>query len=48
MASLAPTITSQKVARVGGLLRDKLYEGPPEFRQAYARLLMDEVRITDE
>ena len=48
MASLAPTITPEKVARVGGLLRDKLYEGPPEFRQAYARMLMDEVRVTDE
>ena len=24
------------------------YEGPSEFRQAYARLLMDEVRVTDE
>jgi hypothetical protein len=30
------------------LLRDKLYGGPPEFRQAYARLLMEEVRVTDE
>ena len=48
MASSTPTITPEKVARVGGLLRDKLYEGPPEFRQAYARLLMDEVRVTDE
>ena len=48
MASSTPTITPEKVARVGGLLRDKLYEGAPEFRQAYARLLMDEVRVTDE
>ena len=47
MASSTPTITPEKVARVGGLLRDKLFEGPPEFRQAYARLLMDEVRVTD-
>jgi site-specific DNA recombinase len=46
--SSTPIITPEKVARVGGLLRDKLYEGPPEFRQAYARLLMDEVRVTDE
>ena len=28
MASLAPTIASEKVARVGGRLRDKLYAGP--------------------
>ena len=48
MAGSAPTITPEKVARVAGLLRDKLYEGPPEFRQAYARLLMDEVSVTDE
>jgi site-specific DNA recombinase len=47
MASSTPTITPEKVARVGGLLRDKLYQGPPEFRQAYARLLMEEVRVTD-
>jgi hypothetical protein len=26
MASLAPTITPEKVARVGGLLREKFYE----------------------
>jgi site-specific DNA recombinase len=48
MASAMPLITPEKVGRVGKLLRDKLYEGPPEFRQAYARLLMDEVRVTDE
>jgi hypothetical protein len=47
MASSTPTITHEKVARVGGLLRDRLYEGPPDFRQAYARLLMDEVRVTE-
>jgi hypothetical protein len=33
MASSTPTITPEKVTRVGGLLRDKLHEGPPEFRQ---------------
>jgi DNA invertase Pin-like site-specific DNA recombinase len=48
MASSAPTITPEKVARVGGLLRDKLYDEASEFRQAYARLLLDEVRVTDE
>src|SRR6516162_6257244 len=48
MASSTPVITSEKVDRVGKLLRDKLYEGPQEFRQAYARLLMDEVRVTEE
>jgi site-specific DNA recombinase len=48
MASSAPAITPERVARIGVLLRDKLYEGSPEFRQAYARLLLDEVRVTDE
>ena len=48
MASSTPTITPEKVARAGGLLRDKLHERSPEFRQAYARLLLDEVRVTDE
>jgi site-specific DNA recombinase len=41
-------ITEEKVVRVGKLLRDKLYDGPAEFRQAYARLIMDEIRITDD
>ena len=48
MASASPTITLEKVARVGALLRDKLYEEPSEFRQAYARLLIEEVRVTDD
>jgi hypothetical protein len=47
MASAAPIITPE-VFRVGKLLRHKLYEGPAEFRQAYARLIMDEIRITDD
>jgi hypothetical protein len=48
MASSAPEITPEKVIRVGKLLRAKLYEVSGEFRQAYARLLMDEVRVTDD
>ena len=27
------------------LLRDKLHHGPPDLRQAYARLLLSEVRV---
>jgi hypothetical protein len=30
------------------MLRDKLDNRPAELRQAYARLLMDEVRVTGE
>ena len=48
MASGAPTITPEKVGRIAVLLRDRLHSGPPELRQAYARLLMEEVRVTDE
>ena len=48
MASGEPRITPEKVARLAVLLREKLYEGPPELRQAYARLLMDEVTVSDE
>lgn len=48
MASGEPRITSEKVNRLAILLRDKLYDGPPELRQAYARLLMDEVSVGDQ
>jgi site-specific DNA recombinase len=48
MTSTTPTITPEKVGRIGKLLRDKLYGGPPEFRQADAQLLMEEVRVTEE
>ena len=43
-----PTITQEKITRVAEVLRDKLYNGTPEFRQAYARLLMDEINVTDD
>ena len=42
-----PRITPEKVGRLAILLRDKLHHGPPEIRQAYARLLMDEVKVND-
>ena len=48
ITSGAPTITPAKIIQVAELLRDKLYNGPPEFRQAYARLIMEEVSVTDE
>jgi site-specific DNA recombinase len=31
---------------VNVLLCDKLFDGPPELRQAYARLLLSEVAVT--
>ncbi len=33
---------------IGQLLREKLFEGPVELRQAYARLLLSEVSVTRE
>ena len=43
-----PVLTPQKIERFGRLLRDKLYDGPPELRQAYARLLLQEVAVTGQ
>jgi DNA invertase Pin-like site-specific DNA recombinase/predicted DNA-binding protein len=48
MSSGEPIITPEKVARLGVLLREKLNSGAPEFRQAYARLLLDEVTVNDQ
>ena len=48
LASGEPQITRDKVDRLTRLLRDKLYDGPAELRQAYARLVMDEVTVTDD
>ncbi len=43
-----PQITPDKVERLARLLRDKLDHGPPELRQAYTRLVMHEVIVTEE
>jgi site-specific DNA recombinase len=48
VASGEPQITLDKIGKVAVLLRDKLRHGPPELRQAYARLVMDEVSVSDE
>ncbi len=47
MVSGEPQITPDKVARLSCLIRDKLHDGPPELRQAYGRLLMEEVSVGD-
>ena len=41
-----PALTPEKIERLGLLLRDKLYDGSPQLRQAYARLLLQEVAVT--
>ena len=43
-----PVVTPEKIERLGLLLHDRLHNGSPEFRQAYAGLLMDEVRVTSD
>lgn len=46
LASAEPVITSKKIEPLALLLRDKLQNGPPDLCQAYARLLLSEVRAT--
>ncbi|WP_209714876.1 MULTISPECIES: recombinase family protein [Asticcacaulis] len=41
-------ISPDKVERLAALLKDKLENGPPEIRQAYAKLIMTEVSVTKE
>ena len=48
MATGEPQITAAKIGRLSLLLREKLQHGEPEIRQAYARLLMDEVSVSEE
>ena len=48
MSTGEPQITPEKIERLSILLRDKLHHGEPEFRQAYARLIMEEVTVSDE
>jgi hypothetical protein len=48
MSSGEPRITPDKIDRLAVLLRDKLHHGEPELRQAYARLVMDQVTVSDE
>ena len=45
LAAGDPAITPEKIERLSALLKDKLHNGAPELRQAYARLMMDEVSV---
>ena len=47
IASGEPEITPEKVKQFALLMHEKLVNGTPEFRQAYARLLMREVMVKD-
>lgn len=48
MADAAPQITSEKVRALSDLLRKNLRSEDAHFRQAYARLLLKEVRVSDD
>jgi len=47
LAMAEPVITPTKIEKLALLLRDKLHHGAPDLRQAYARLLLNEVRVDD-
>ena len=48
LSSNEPEITPEKIGRFATLLRDKLLNGTPEFRQVYARMVMREVSVRDK
>jgi len=48
MANGEPTITPHKISALAALLRDKLRNGSPDFKQADVRLRMREVSVGDE
>ncbi|MCF1709456.1 recombinase family protein [Tabrizicola sp. J26] len=48
LASNEPEITPERIERFAHLLREQLLHGTPEFRQAYARLVMSEVSVTEK
>ena len=48
LSSNEPEITPEKIERFAALLRDRLLNGTPEFRQAYARIVMREVSLKDD
>ena len=43
-----PVVTPAKIEKLAALLRDELHNGPPELRQAYARLAMREVSVKNK
>src|SRR5690606_14956963 len=48
LAMADPVLTPAKVERLALLLGEKLHHGPPDLRQAYARLVLSEVRVNDQ
>lgn len=48
LASGEPTITPEKITQLAILLKDKLRNGPPDLKQAYTRLVVNEVCVDDK
>ena len=48
LAAAEPAVTAEKVERLAFTLRRHLHEGSPELRQAYVRLVLDEVSVTPQ
>src|SRR3546814_19963079 len=48
LESSEPLVTPGKIERLAFALRNQLHHGPPEFRQSYARLLLNEVSVTPQ
>ena len=48
LSSAEPLINPAKIEKFARLLRDRLRDGPGDHKQAYVRLLLNEVRVGDE
>jgi site-specific DNA recombinase len=48
LSTKEPEITPEKIQRVANILKDKLYNGSPDLRQAYARLLINDVTVSEQ
>jgi DNA invertase Pin-like site-specific DNA recombinase len=48
IATGEPAITPDKIKAFAALLKDKLHNGAPDFKQAYARLIVREVSVKDK
>lgn len=47
LGAAEPLLREEKVEKAAALLKEKLEAGPVEFRRSYARLIMNEVAVTD-
>jgi site-specific DNA recombinase len=43
-----PELTEDSIARLAAFLKEKLKDGSPELKQAYVRLVLSEVAVSDD